>query len=200
MSSLLLLLTWETRESSAEREVSMDALGGEVVELSFVGLHLGDEVNEVLGFLEFVEVLSINNVAELVLNLDDQLNHIEGVKTVLLEIGFKGNLRLLGGAEVVSHDAENVLGNLVVVLEHKGILLCLSFLFPERDLATLASDSDLGCVLKAEAVEEHTLGDTYHSTVVDDGGHTEARGRGLSQSHRGHKLGEHFLFYINYLL
>ena len=71
MSSLLLLLTWETRESSAEREVSMDALGGEVVELSFVGLHLGDEVNEVLGFLELVEVLSINNVAELVLNLDD---------------------------------------------------------------------------------------------------------------------------------
>ena len=83
----------------------MYALSWEAVELSFVGLHLGDEVNEVLGFLELVEVLSINNVAELVLNLDDQFNHIEGVKTVLLEFGFKGNLRLLGGAEVVSHDA-----------------------------------------------------------------------------------------------
>ena len=55
------------------------------MEFSLVGLHLGDEVNEVLGFLELVEVLSINNVAELVLNLDDQLNHIKGVKTVLLE-------------------------------------------------------------------------------------------------------------------
>jgi hypothetical protein len=134
VSSLLLLLTWETRESSAEREISMDALGGEAVELSLVGLHLGDEVNEVLRFLELVEVLSINNVAELVLNLDDQLNHIEGVKTVLLEFGFKGNLCLLGGTEVVFHDTENILGNLIVVLEHKGILLCLSFLLPERDL------------------------------------------------------------------
>ena len=90
---------------------------------------------------------------------------------MLLELGFKGNLRLLGGTEVISHDAENILGNLIVVLEHKGILLCLSFLLPERDLATLASHSDLGCVLKAEAVEEHTLRDTYHSAIVDEGGH-----------------------------
>jgi hypothetical protein len=114
------------------------------MELSLVSLHLSDEVDEVLGLLELVKVLSINNVAKLIFNLDNKLNNIEGVETVVLELGIKSNLVLLGGTEVVLDDAKDVLGNLIVVLENEGILLCLDSILPESNFATLASDSNLG--------------------------------------------------------
>jgi hypothetical protein len=49
----------------------VNTLGGEVVELIFVSLHLSDEVYEVLGLGELVQVLGIDNVSELILDLDD---------------------------------------------------------------------------------------------------------------------------------
>ena len=136
---LLLLLTWETGEGSAERDVSVDALVRESVELALVGLHLGDEVNEVLGLGEFIQVLSINHVPEFILNLDNELDHIETVKAVVLEAALEGDLGLLGGAEVGSHDAEDVLLNLVVVLENEGVLLGLGLILPQGNLALVGT-------------------------------------------------------------
>ena len=116
MSSLLLLFTWETRESSSERKVSVDALGRKAIELCLIGFHLGDEVNEMLGLGELVEILGINNVTKLVLNLNDQLNHIKGIETVVLKLRVEGYLCLLCGAEIVLYDAEDILSDLIVVL------------------------------------------------------------------------------------
>lgn len=136
---LLLLLTWETGEGSTERDVSVDALVRESVELALVGLHLGDEVNEVLGLGEFIQVLSIDHVPEFILDLDNELDHIETVKAVVLEAALEGDLGLLGGAEVGSHDAEDVLLNLVVVLENEGVLLGLGLILPQGNLALVGT-------------------------------------------------------------
>ncbi len=136
---LLLLLTWETGEGSAERDVSVDALVRESVELALVGLHLGDEVNEVLGLGEFIQVLSIDHVPEFILNLDNELDHIETVKAVVLETALEGDLGLLGGAEVGSHNAEDILLNLIVVLENEGVLLGLSLILPQGNLALVGT-------------------------------------------------------------
>lgn len=117
----------------------MDALVRESVELALVGLHLGDEVNEVLGLGEFIQVLSIDDVPEFILNLDNELDHIETVKAVVLEAALEGDLGLLGGAEVGSHDAKDVLLNLVVVLENEGVLLGLGLILPQGNLALVGT-------------------------------------------------------------
>ncbi len=136
---LLLLLTWETGKGSAERNISVDALVRESVELALVGLHLGDKVNEVLGLSEFIQVLSIDHGPEFILNLDNELDHIETVKAVVLEAALEGDLGLLGGAEVGSHNAEDVLLNLVVVLENEGVLLGLGLILPQGNLALVGT-------------------------------------------------------------
>ena len=159
----------------------------ESVELALVGLHLSDEVNEVLGLCEFIQVLSINHIAELIFYLDDKFNNVETVESMILEAALKVDLRLLGGAEIPSHTAEDVLLNLVVVLKHECVLLCLGLILPEGDLAlvgaALGVDNQLGRVLEAQAVQEVTLGHAYHHcTVEDEGGHAEAASGILSQS------------------
>jgi hypothetical protein len=111
----------------------------ESVELALVGLHLSDKVNEVLGLSEFIQVLSIDHIAELIFYLDDKFNNVETVKTVILEAALEGDLGLLGGAEVGSHDAEDVLLNLVVVLENEGVLLGLGLILPQGNLALVGT-------------------------------------------------------------
>ena len=186
MSGLLLLLAWETGEGGAERHISVDAFMRESVELALVGLHLSDEVNEVLGLSEFIQVLSINHIAKFIFYLDDKFNNVETVKTVILEAGLEGHLRLLGGAEIGSHDAEDVLLNLIVVLKNEGVLLGLGLILPEGNLALIGAalgvDHELGRVLEAKAVQEVTLGNAYHSTVEDERSHAEAASGILSQS------------------
>ena len=118
------------------------------MELALVGLHLSDEVNEVLGLSEFIQVLSIDHVAELIFYLDDKFNNVETVESVILEAALKVDLCLLGGAEISSHNAKDVVFNLVVVLENEGVLLGLSFILPEGNLtligAALGINNELG--------------------------------------------------------
>lgn len=120
----------------------------ESVELALVGFHLSDEVYEVLGLGEFIQVLSINHIAKFIFYLDDKFNNVETIKTVILEAALEGNLCLLGGAEIASHNAKDVIFNLVVVLENEGVLLGLSFILPEGNLtligAALGIDNELG--------------------------------------------------------
>ena len=87
MGSLLgLLVPWEPGERGVERELDVIVLMRQLVELSLVRLKLRDEVDEVLGFLELVQVLGVNHVAELVFNLDDELDDVEAVEAVLGEL------------------------------------------------------------------------------------------------------------------
>ena len=159
MAALLLLAAGESGESSTQGKLGVVALVGESVELGLVCLEVVDEVHEVLGLGELVQVLCVDHVAELVLNLDHELDHVEGVEAVVGEAGFEGDLCLLGGAEVVLHEADNILLNLIVVLEDERVLLGLLAVLPERDFATLAIDGELGnLALETEAVKEHALG------------------------------------------
>ena len=148
MSGLLLLLTWETGEGSTERHVSVDTFMRESVELALVGLHLSDKVNEVLGLCEFIQVLSIDHVAKLIFYLDDKFNNVKAVKTVILEAALKGNLSLLGSAEISSDDAKYILFNLIVVLKNEGVLLGLGLILPEGNLTligrSLGINNELG--------------------------------------------------------
>ncbi len=51
-----------------------------------VSFHLNDKVHEVLWLREKFQILSINQISKLVLNLDDKLNNIETVKSVVSEV------------------------------------------------------------------------------------------------------------------
>ena len=125
----------ETGESLLGVELVLGVLMGHAVELLLVSLDMLDEVNEVAGLLELLKVLGINKVTELILNADHKLNGVEGVKTVVGEGAVKSNAGLLGGAEVIADDGENVLLDLILGRKHKGVLLVLSLLLPEGDLA-----------------------------------------------------------------
>lgn len=63
----------------------MDTLVRKFVELVLVSLKLSDEVHEVLGFLESIKIFSINNIAELIFNLNNEFNDVQAVETVILE-------------------------------------------------------------------------------------------------------------------
>lgn len=111
----------------------------ESVELTLVGFHLSDEVNEVLGLCEFIQVLSINHIAKFIFYLDDKFNNVKAVKTVILEAALKGDLCLFGRAEVASDNAKDVLFNLVVVFENEGVLLRLGLILPKGNLALIGA-------------------------------------------------------------
>ena len=89
-------------------------LVGELVELSLVSLELLDEVHEVTGFLKFLKILSIDHVAELILNTNDEFNSIKRIEAVVCESGVKGDAGLLSGSEVVANNRKNVLLNLIL--------------------------------------------------------------------------------------
>ena len=74
------------------------------VELLLVALHLLDKVDEVAGLLELLEVLSIDHVAELILNADHKLNDVERVEAVSAKLRIEGDRGFAGGAEVVLGD------------------------------------------------------------------------------------------------
>ena len=75
-SILLFLIAWETGESFSETEIDMDIFMGKLVEFTLIGFQMSDEVNQMLGLSELVQVLSINNISEFIFNLDDKFNHI----------------------------------------------------------------------------------------------------------------------------
>ena len=95
-------------------EVVFVVLVGELVELSLVSLELLDEVHEVTGFLKFLKIFSIDHVAELILNTNDEFNGIKRVEAVVCESGVEGHTGLLGGPEVVANNRKHVLLDLIL--------------------------------------------------------------------------------------
>ena len=117
----------QTRECLSKAPVVLGVLVGHFVELGLVSFELLDVVNEVNWLLEELEVLGVNKVAELVLNLDNELDGIKRVKTVVGKGTVEGKGSLARRAEVVSYDGEHVLLDLVAVGEHSDFCSACCF-------------------------------------------------------------------------
>ena len=94
---------WKTWEVLLDFEVLVNALEWLSLELGLVSLHLGDEVHEVLWFFEQFQLLGVDKVAQLVLNLDHELDHVQTVEAVRLEGGIERDGGLLCSSEIVLH-------------------------------------------------------------------------------------------------
>ena len=138
------------------------------VELLLVALHLLDEVDEVTGLLELLEVLGINHVAKLVLNANHKLNNVEGVEAMGAELRVESDGGLASRAEVVLSDGHYILLNLVVALKHEGIVGSFSLTLPEIN-CTILLTAILGAkhkriVVNAKILEvSHALRSQQHS-------------------------------------
>ena len=74
MVSFALLAAWKTWESLSPVEILVNVLVRKSMVLSFVSLKLDDEIDEVLGLLELLKVLSVNDISQLIFDLNHQLN------------------------------------------------------------------------------------------------------------------------------
>ena len=115
-------------------EILVDSLGWKSLVLSLVSLHLSNEIDKMLRFLEEFELFSVNKIAEFIFNLDHELDHVEGVETMFSEIALERYASFLGCSEIVLEHTEDVFLNLVVVLQHQRILLLGLKIFPEGNL------------------------------------------------------------------
>ena len=105
--------TWEVL---LQVEVFVHALVWQAVVLAAVRLHLRDEVHEVLGLREELQLFSVDQVAQFIFDLNDQLDDVEAVQSVVFELGVQGDRCLLGGPEVTLDQREDIVFNLIVRL------------------------------------------------------------------------------------
>ena len=73
----------------------------ESIVLSFICFHLRNIVDEMSWFMEKFKLLSIDEITEFILNLDNEFNNIKTIKTVVSECRFKSNSSFFGCSEVV---------------------------------------------------------------------------------------------------
>jgi hypothetical protein len=121
----------ESGEGFLHAELILGVLVGETVELSLVRFEVLDKVDKMARLLELVEVLSIDQVAKLILNANHKLNSVERVKTVVSEKRVHGDRCLFGGTEIVAHNRKNIGFDLVLAGKHKGVGLRVNLLLPE---------------------------------------------------------------------
>ena len=88
--------------------------------------------------LEFLQILSIDQVTELILNADNKFDRIERVKTVVWEGGVKSDRCLARSSKVVLDYGDNVLFNLVVTLQNESLFLRVNLLFPQFEVGVFA--------------------------------------------------------------
>ena len=115
-------------------EIFVDALVRKSLMLSFIGLHLRDEIDEMLWLFKELQFFSIDQVAKLILDLNDQLNSVKTVETVVSEIAIEGDASLLSGSKVILDHGEDVLFDLIIRLQDKGIFLLGFHILPHRNL------------------------------------------------------------------
>ena len=77
--------TWKTWELFLNIEFFINTFMGKSVMLMFVGFHLSNIIYEVFWFTEQFKFFGINQVSEFILYLNHKFNHIETVKTMVLE-------------------------------------------------------------------------------------------------------------------
>ncbi len=135
--------------------------------------------------LELLQVLGVNHVAKLVLDADDQLDHIKGVKTMAAEFGIETNSCLSSRSEVVLGNRDDILLNLVVRLENESVLGRVNLGLPKVDLAGLlglVAASNEGVVVQTEVLQvAHLLGGGHkssaghhHSAALSEGSESNA--------------------------
>ena len=76
----------------------------------------------------------LDQISEFILNLNDELNNIETIKSVIDKARIHGNWSLLGGSEVALDNRENVLLNLIAGFQNEGVFLLSLDIFPESNL------------------------------------------------------------------
>ena len=101
--------------------VGVDTLVRKARVLSLVSLHLGNEVDEVARLGEKLELLSINKIVELILDLNDELDDVKTVETVVHERRVESHRGLLSSSEIALAHVEHVLLDLVAGAEGKGV-------------------------------------------------------------------------------
>ena len=161
--------TWESWEVLLNVEILIDSIMRESLVLGLVSLHLSNEIDKMLRFLKKLKLFSVNKIAKLVFNLDDQLDHVKGVQTVVSEVAVEGNACLLGGSEVVLENGEDVFLDLVVAFQNEGMFLFSFQIFPERNLigGLVLSWHEVSGGVEAEmALEASRLESNEGSTVL----------------------------------
>ena len=131
--------SWHSWEGVGKAESHSLLLVGKAVLLCAVGLHMSDEVDEVAGLNKLAQVLGIDHIAQLVLDLDHELDRVQLIHTMVQQHRVQGQRCLLCASEVVPDDGENVLLDLLRVFEYKCVFLVLLNLLPEVDLVHVLS-------------------------------------------------------------
>lgn len=79
--------------------------------------YLIDVVDEVVDFIENGDGFSGDDVSEIFFDLHSELNRIEPIETVVFEGRRGGEALLIRGAEVSSHELQNVLLDVLLLLK-----------------------------------------------------------------------------------
>ena len=74
-----------------EAEIFVDSLVWKSVVLSLVSFHLSNKVDKMLWLLEEFKLFSIDQISEFIFNLNDELNNIEAIKSVIDKVRIKCN-------------------------------------------------------------------------------------------------------------
>ncbi len=78
--------TWECLiDVFLKVKVSMDTLVWKSIVLLSVTFHLSDVIDEVFWFLEKTKLLSVDQVTQFIFDLDDELNDIKTIESVIGE-------------------------------------------------------------------------------------------------------------------
>ena len=74
---------WKSWEMLLEAEIFVDSLVWESVVLGLVSFHLSNKVDKMLWLLEEFKLFGIDQISEFIFNLNDELNNIETIKSVI---------------------------------------------------------------------------------------------------------------------
>ena len=111
----------------------MDALVWQSLMLGLVCLHLHNEVHKMLWLGEEFELLSIDKVSKFILNLNNELNNVEAIESVVGQRRLEGDGCFLSGSEIALNNGQHVLFNFIAGLQGESVLL-IHMLLPESNL------------------------------------------------------------------
>ena len=108
ISFTLLGEPWNSWECSLKTNVSLSSINWELVEFLLIGFHVLDEVDKVAWLSEELKILSINHVTKLILNLNDQLNGVKRVESVVSKGAVQSETGFLGASEIVFDNGKDI--------------------------------------------------------------------------------------------
>ena len=115
-------------------EIFMNTIFWKSFGFSLISLHLSNIINEMLWLFEEFQFFSINKVSKLIFNLNNKLNSVETVKTVVSEIRINSDTSFFGGSEVILNHRQDVLLNFIIGFQNKCVFLFGFHIFPKGNL------------------------------------------------------------------